>query len=66
MNTLHQVTHCSQLIREASELLDRLDAFENTPGGTLQRAFDRLRRRQKRWDAAADAQWGPLTEGVAA
>ena len=65
MNTIQHLSHASQLIREANALLERLDADKTTPGETLQRALDRLCRRQKRWNAAADAQWGP-TEGVAA
>lgn len=64
MNTLHQLTYCSQLNREASDLLERLDAIETISGATLQRAFDRVRRRRKLWEKAADAHWGPLEPEV--
>ena len=60
MTTLHQLRHASKLKGEAYTLLDRLDTLETIPGATLQRAFDRVRRRRKLWERAADAHWGPL------
>ena len=60
MNTLHQLRHASKLSSEAHALLNRLDTLETISGATLQRAFDRIRRRRKLWERAADAHWGPL------
>ena len=69
--TLEALRKASRLQREAHLLLDALDDVEEIPGATLQRAFERVKRRRDAYTRAADAHWGPLelemgVKGVAA